>query len=137
MIAVGGTSNAVVFYRVNGSMTPVLIKSITFSPSITFSISMVIATVSYGSFSSKILYFSGSPYAGSINITDLTNITVLTSISNSGYAIEKSGIRLSRLILENAFDVFLNNPNFFILLSLRTDFNDVFTYFTNSHYYDK
>lgn len=137
MIAVGGTSNAVVFYRVNGSMTPVLIKSIIFSPSITYSFSMVIATISYGSFSSKILYFIGLPYAGSINITDLTNITALTSISNSGLAIEKSGIRLSRLIYKNDFDVFLNNSNFFILLSLRTNFNDVFTYFNNSHYYDK
>lgn len=97
VIAIGGVVNTVVFYRVNGSMTPVLLKSTTLSSSLTYMYSMVVSTVYYGSSNWSMLYVSSyNSYAVAFNITDLSNITPIQIDANgiSLYAIEKSGIKL-------------------------------------------
>ena len=96
VIAIGGVVNTIVFYRVNGSMTPVLLKSTTLS-SLNYMYSMVVSTVNYGSSNWSMLYVSSySSYAVAFNITDLSNITPIQIDANgcSLYAIEKSGIKL-------------------------------------------
>ena len=97
VIAVGGTSNTMVFYRVNGSMTPVLLKSTTLPSNIYYTFGMVVSTVYYGSSNWSMLYVSSyASYAVVFNITDLSNITPIQidAVGNSLYAIEKSGIKL-------------------------------------------
>lgn len=76
VIAIGFDSNrTVVFYRVNGTMTPVLIKSIDLPSQINLIYSMLVATLSIGGVTSKILYAGSTNNTVVFNVTDLNNIT--------------------------------------------------------------
>lgn len=95
VIAIGSSFNTLVFYRVNGSMTPVLINSIDLSTNVGNILSMVIATVTYGSVSSKMLYVAcDNSYSYALNITDVNNIASSEVVGSGGinFAIEKSSI---------------------------------------------
>lgn len=93
VIAIGGTTNSLKFYRVNGSMTPVLIKSIALSSQNNDIYCMVTAVISSGSLSSKILYAGGiNSFSTIVNITDLNYITFRQIVGTGSiiFAIEKS-----------------------------------------------
>lgn len=104
VIAIGGTTNTVNFYKVSGAVTPILISSIDLSSQNNDIYSMVIATISSGSLTSKILYAGGvNSYSTMFNITDVNNITfseIGGSLPGTGiYAIEKSSILACILFL--------------------------------------
>ena len=92
VIAIGfNTVNTMVFYRVNGSMTPVLIRSIDLPSQVTTVYSMVVASISDGSLMLYASYNSGSVV---FNVTDVNSIT-LSQIQNDvslNLAMEKSGM---------------------------------------------
>lgn len=92
VIAIGfNTVNTVVFYRVNGSMTPVLIQSMDLPSQVTTIYSMVVASISDGSLMLYAGYNSGSVV---FNVTDVNSITlsqIQTDVSFN-LAMEKSGI---------------------------------------------
>ena len=94
VIAIGGTTNTVDFYKVNGAVTPILIDSIGLSSQNNDVHSMVTATISSGSISSKILYAGGVDSIYMFNITDVNNITFNEIMGTGGEisAIEKSSI---------------------------------------------
>ena len=94
VIAIGRTTNTMDFYKVNGAVTPILINSIGLSSQNNNVHSMVTATISSGSLSSKILYAGGINSIFVFNITDVNNITFSEIVGTGGdiFAIEKSSI---------------------------------------------
>lgn len=95
VIAVGGYVAKVNIYRVNGTATPTLIKSISASATYGY-FGMIVDTLLYNGYNSSILYVGcAASYALAINITNLATITLLQTIkidssSSSLYQVEKS-----------------------------------------------
>ena len=121
IIAICGYTNKVVFYKVNCSSVPSLIKSITTSAATSY-FSMIVTTSPIDGYNTSLLYVSGSSsYAMSFNITNLNNITLLKTVqidssSSALYAIEKTGKYLLNLVIKCLYfnktnDVLSNNTN--------------------------
>lgn len=121
IIAICGSTSKVVFFKVNCSTIPSLIKSITTSASNSY-FSMVVTTGPIDGYNSSLLYVSCSgSYAMSFNIKNISSITLLKTVqidssSSSLYAIEKTGkYLLNRLIkflyFNKTNDVLSNNTN--------------------------
>ena len=103
-VAISGSDSNVYFYKVNGTTTPILIKLISCS-AITSYFSMVIATVPFDGYDSKILYVScASAGVMTFNVTSVSSIALLqtVTIDSSGspmYSSEKSSIKFDIVIL--------------------------------------
>ena len=109
-IAICGYTGKIYFYKVNGTATPSLIKSI--SPSVSYGyFSMVVATVPYNGYNSSILYVScAATNAMAFNVTNINSISLwqtatIDSSGNDIYSVEKSRIKLIfyNFVIENAF----------------------------------
>ena len=112
-IAICGYTGKVYFYKVNGSATPSLIKSLTPSASYGY-FSMVVATVPYNGYNSSILYVScAATNAIAFNVTNINSISIwqTATIDNSGndiYSVEKSRIKLIFIFLLLRFLLFID-----------------------------
>ena len=96
VIAIGfNTVNTMVFYRVNGSMTPVLIRSIDLPSQVTTIYSMVVASISDGSMLLYAGYNSGSIVFNATDINSITLSQIQTDVSFN-LAMEKSGMKVGR-----------------------------------------
>lgn len=98
VVAIGGETNMIVFYRINGASTPTLVKSIaSITPTGGFVYQLIIYNLMYNNVNSTILYGSCSfSTAISIDVTHVSNIVTLNKIAienNSSFmfAIEKGG----------------------------------------------
>ena len=97
-VAVSGYDSNVYFYKVNGTATPTLIKSIACLATISY-FSMVIATVPYDGYDSKILYVScADSGVMTFNVTSVSSIALLQTVTidssgNPMYSSEKSSIK--------------------------------------------
>lgn len=98
VVAVSGQNLKIEFYRINGSLTPVFIKSIASCNSV---FNMIVYNVIYNDVNSTILYAAVAELSNaiSVNVTNVNNIELIQTVAideanNTLYAVEKSGFVL-------------------------------------------
>ena len=95
VVAIAGLTNKIVFYRINGSSIPILVKNVALPP-FNYVYSMITFNVMYNNVNSFILYTAGpSSQAASINVTSMLTISLINTVTVDTkntllFAVEKS-----------------------------------------------